>query len=496
MKQYFLRMIILSAVLGASVLIVLLSDLSEPSTRTIDHENGLINQNILVRSDQSVEITKVYLKDKLLGFVKDKTRLYAMLEEFYENQYADKYPTSSLSFSDDVYFVEEISFSIYENNDDQLFEFLVNNGEIALSANRVEFSNGAIIYVANLEDFETAKEEFVRGYVPTDVYEKIRSKEPIDKLTEYGESIVGFDVLETTSITQGFANVDDILENHDRVLDFLSFGYTPNIQTYVSNEYDTVRGIAWQNSMSPNQLLFLNEDIINSVDQIITEGMVFKVARFNSPLTVKVTKDRFVSEELYPDEPIYLDDPTLREGLMRVEQNEEKGYADVYYRDTLQNDIVIESTELSNQVIKNPKRQIVYVGTYVEPKVGSGNFRWPMNNAQMTCGWYCYDNHRAVDIQARSNRGYGPIYAVDRGVVEANAYDSTRGYYVVINHNNGYKSEYLHMEGPAYFPVGTTVKSGEQIGYVGMTGRTTGPHVHLVIQQNNVPINPCRVIAC
>ena len=52
------------------------------------------------------------------------------------------------------------------------------------------------------------------------------------------------------------------------------------------------------------------------------------------------------------------------------------------------------------------------------------------------------------------------------------------------------------MASPAYFPEGIAVEKGEAIGRIGMTGRTSGPHVHFQVWQGGTLINPCRVLGC
>ena len=78
------------------------------------------------------------------------------------------------------------------------------------------------------------------------------------------------------------------------------------------------------------------------------------------------------------------------------------------------------------------------------PGVGTGTFRWPVDNPTVTCQWGCYYGHRGTDIANAYDR-YGNLYAADRGVIEVVGYNSVNGNYVIINHNNGYESYYGHM---------------------------------------------------
>ena len=99
-------------------------------------------------------------------------------------------------------------------------------------------------------------------------------------------------------------------------------------------------------------------------------------------------------------------------------------------------------------------------------------------------------NHQGVDLAAPLNT---PIYAARSGTVSIATYSSSAGYYVQIDHGDGYKSIYMHM---TYFVVsaGQKVSQGQIIGYCGSTGISTGSHLHFGISQNGVYQNPNQYI--
>lgn len=99
--------------------------------------------------------------------------------------------------------------------------------------------------------------------------------------------------------------------------------------------------------------------------------------------------------------------------------------------------------------------------------------------------------HSGVDFAAP--RGT-PILAAGSGVVErANRYGSF-GNYVRIRHTDGYKTAYAHMKGFARgIKAGARVRQDQVIGYVGTTGRSTGPHLHYEVIHNGKKINPRRL---
>jgi len=96
--------------------------------------------------------------------------------------------------------------------------------------------------------------------------------------------------------------------------------------------------------------------------------------------------------------------------------------------------------------------------------------------------------HHGVDLAAK----YGsPIWSTAQGRVVFVGNKSGYGKTVVIQHNHQYKTLYAHLSKFAKnLKVGGRVKQGEIIGYVGMTGITTGPHLHYEVRVHNKPINP------
>jgi murein DD-endopeptidase MepM/ murein hydrolase activator NlpD len=98
--------------------------------------------------------------------------------------------------------------------------------------------------------------------------------------------------------------------------------------------------------------------------------------------------------------------------------------------------------------------------------------------------------HAGIDISA----GFGePIHATADGVVEFADKTSGYGREVIIDHGHGVKTVYGHMSGFA-ITVGDEVRRGQVIGYIGMSGRSTGPHVHYEVRIQNVPVNPHKYL--
>jgi murein DD-endopeptidase MepM/ murein hydrolase activator NlpD len=96
--------------------------------------------------------------------------------------------------------------------------------------------------------------------------------------------------------------------------------------------------------------------------------------------------------------------------------------------------------------------------------------------------------HTGVDVGA----DYGaPVHATADGVVLDVGQHTGYGRVVILDHGFGITTWYAHLS--AYAVVaGTRIKRGEVLGYTGISGRSTGPHVHYEVRVNNAPVNPWR----
>ncbi len=99
--------------------------------------------------------------------------------------------------------------------------------------------------------------------------------------------------------------------------------------------------------------------------------------------------------------------------------------------------------------------------------------------------------HTGVDYAAPAGT---PVVTIGDGVVTSMKYEGAGGYVVRIKHNSVYSTAYLHLSKYAKgLKVGKRVAQGEVIGYVGSTGRSTGPHLDFRVWKNGSAINPLKM---
>ena len=136
------------------------------------------------------------------------------------------------------------------------------------------------------------------------------------------------------------------------------------------------------------------------------------------------------------------------------------------------------------------------------PSVYNGTFRWPISGRitqEFGCTGFawepaygsCKHFHNAIDI---ANAMYTPIYAAGPGkVIWSGRSPYSTSWNVIIAHSSKLVSWYAHVDNQGYKPVvkaGQYVAKGQLIAYVGMTGMTTGPHLHWAVQLDGNWVNP------
>jgi murein DD-endopeptidase MepM/ murein hydrolase activator NlpD len=96
-----------------------------------------------------------------------------------------------------------------------------------------------------------------------------------------------------------------------------------------------------------------------------------------------------------------------------------------------------------------------------------------------------------IDYAAPTGRA---IHAAADGKIIFKGRKGGYGNAIIIRHKGGYRSLYAHMSKFAHIKRGQYVKQGKTIGYVGTTGRSTGPHLHFGLYKNSKAINPATVL--
>ncbi len=463
--------------------------------------DSLVKQETLEYSKDPHTYYKLYHSGQLVGMISDMDYIEDKIAEIYHADYEEIFPDAKLTFGEDYYVSEELGYYVLENVDDKIVDYLKDNKGFGINTNIINFSTDEGIYASiavwDLSDFENARDRFLTNFISEEDLKKLENGESNDTLDRVGSQAVGFRVREDITATKGVADVDRIMTEEDEVLEYLCYGDNEERKYYTVQEGDTLQGVGFFNeNITPTQIMLINPGVIHSTDQVLEVGMKLNVTYFTSPITVIVTMESLREEVVYPESPLYIEDNTLYTNVSEVVQEEENGSQYTLYEETWVNGVLAGGEAISSSIIEQPVQGIIKVGTRQRPNVGTGSFIWPVNNPIMTCSWGCYAGHRGIDINNRYNV-YDRIYAADNGTVVVNGYDAGGwGYYVRIDHNNGFQTLYGHMRSRSPLVVGQTIVKGEYVGDVGNTGRTTAAHLHFEIYVGGTRVNPCSYMNC
>lgn len=99
-------------------------------------------------------------------------------------------------------------------------------------------------------------------------------------------------------------------------------------------------------------------------------------------------------------------------------------------------------------------------------------------------------NHKGIDFAAPTGT---PIYAAADGTVTTARYSGNAGNLIIINHGNGLQTYYMHCH-KIFVKAGQKVTKGQNIGQVGTTGNSTGPHLHFQVMSGGTAVNPMKYL--
>ena len=255
---------------------------------------------------------------------------------------------------------------------------------------------------------------------------------------------------------------------------------------------------------------------LEEMDKAAAEVAVAKTALAEEKDELELVKDEMDAAQVILDEKRAEADAVLAELVQRGFELE-----DLYAEMEAQEEEFLEEIAQKEKEYNEAKRQewIQYMSTYVtqppatQPGSSGGSSGGSSSGGTVSssgwlrpCAYRCVSspfgnrdaptagastNHQGIDLSAPEGT---PIYASRTGVVTAATFGKSAGYYVSINHGDGFSSIYMHMT-RYVVSKGQAVSAGQVIGYVGSTGVSTGPHLHFGISYNGKYVNPANYIS-
>jgi len=269
------------------------------------------------------------------------------------------------------------------------------------------------------------------------------------------------------------------------------------LKTYIVKEGDCLWSIARAHDLLVADLYAANPDLKSERLDI---GQELKLGTVEPVLSI-VTTSTVVKRESIPYEVQVEYDPRLWRGETRILQAGKDGEAEVVYKVTRKNGVIVSKEVVSKRVLKEPVAKVVARGTRqmvamarsftISRGSGSGVLTWPVHGRISSgYGWRGREFHAAIDIA--TSRGT-PVRAAASGRVVSAGWCGGYGYTVVIDHGDGLATRYAHLS-KITVRNGEKVSRGTVIGNVGSTGRSTGPHLHFEVMVNGKKVNPLNYL--
>lgn len=271
------------------------------------------------------------------------------------------------------------------------------------------------------------------------------------------------------------------------------FSSSTNPKYYVIQEDDYLSDIVKATGLSKSQIYALNPGLD---ERRLVPGRKLNISSPDVYLGIKIVKT-ITYEESIAYQTIQIKDNSLYKTQTKVKKAGKTGAKDVTAEITYVDGVQVSKKIISETVTREPVTRELYVGTKAlptssSPLAGTGTFIRPISGGYTSCAYGGYRGHVGVDLT--SSGAYGkPVYATASGTVIAAGWSGGYGKCVKISHSNGYTSWYAHMSS-IDVSVGQTVYQGQQVGRIGSTGNSTGPHLHFELRVNGTPVNPMRYI--
>ena len=441
---------------------------------------------------------EVYLNDKALGTIVSKDELEDYIDEngsYYKNKFdVDKvYSPKGLqikkltTYDGDVDSVSDIYKKISKDESFTVrgYEFVIKGQKAENEGEEAKLVTQSI-YVLDKDVFKEAVEALIRTFVGEVQYKAYIEDNQV-KIETTGEEIQNVYVDEDITVKETNIPVDEtIYTDSSELANYLLYGKEQKANEYIVQAGDTIENVAFNNKISPEEVLISNSTL-TSTTNLLYPGQKLQIIETNPQISV--VEESYVVEDIesqYPTEERYDENAAI--GVDKVIQDGENGLERVAQRVKKVNGVINYVVPEGKTVLKAPISKIIMKGTKYIPDVGSTtSWGWPTDSGwRLSSGYVWRTNpvtgkrelHGGLDI---SGTGYGSrIYATNNGRVKEAGYHYSYGNHVIIDHNNGYLTLYAHMS-RINVKEGQVVARGDVIGYVGMTGIATGPHVHYEI---------------
>lgn len=471
---------------------------NEFKANSIKSDNYDIVQDLLNRKDElnlsniEIENLELYKNDKLYNLSNtdiSNMREYVEKNDIYLHTNEVFIPNGIdikkvYTYEDKIYSVKDIYKKIISEKSPTIagYKFTIKS-----TSDSVE---DIILYTLDKDVFNEAIDKFIKIFLSEEDYLAYK-KNLQTPISTTGSIIENVYIEQEISYKAVNVSVEEkIYTNASDLTAFLLYDSNYNEKYVTVRIGDTIESISNENKISIQEFLISNPQY-TSKENLIAQGSEIRIASINPKIQAVVEKHEVFDKDVAFN-VIETYDENANQGNIRVIQEGENGIERIEQNTKVVNGEISYVSPVGKTVIKSAVPKIISIGTKYVPNVGSlSSWGWPTNSGYTITSYYGYRSaiyglynstnwHSGIDI---AGTGYGsPIYASNNGTIINAGWGGSYGNYVQINHNNGYYSLYAHMDSFANISIGETVTRGQIIGYIGMTGSATGPHLHYEIR--------------
>lgn len=411
----------------------------------------------------------VVINGKTIGVIKDKQIVEQLFQEIVKET-EDKFQKKVI-ISGEILF-EEITISNKDkiSTEGELKNAIKEQIKIEFEAYALNVNGDDLAYLDSEQDANEILNQLKEKYIINESNSEIKKIEFVEKVAIEKKAIPLYKI-----------------KKKDEIFEYINLG-KDKVKTYIVQEGDTVWDISKKYELSLEEIMQANPGV--DLDRIKIGQELIMVAP--KPLINVKTIELIMYEETIPFPVEYEFSDSMYRGDFKVKAEGRDGNKKIYAELEKVNGIQTVKNIVSEEVIKEPEKEIVIKGLKERPKtMATGSFAMPARGRLTSSyGTRWGRKHEAIDVAMSVGT---PIKAADGGKVIFSGTKGTYGKLVIIDHENGYETRYAHNSS-LLVKQGDRVYKGQVIAESGNTGRSTGPHMHFEVRKDGNAIDPSKYV--
>lgn len=449
------------------------------------------------------EVYRVYLKGKSIGLIDSKKDLEKHIDKEAKT-IKEKYNTNKVYAPTGLVIKSEVTYNDKIKTTEQIYDIIKNEQDFTIDGYRVTINRKEeknqeepieekeYLYLLNKDILTEAINTTVLSFIDEQEYEDYINENQ-QEIEDEGSIIENVYIKEEITIKKTLIPTNEkIFKDAKELAEYLLYGTLENKTYYSVKAGDTVASIANNNKLNPKEFLTANRDLAGE-NALLYDGQQVVVSLIDPVVTV-VEENHIVELQTVKYKTEIEEDPKYYVGYSEVVRQGVNGQNLVTKKVQRENGQITNVINVSTEEIKPAISRLVKTGSRTSIIIANnGIWAWPTISGYTLTdgyGWRWGKLHAAQDIAGLGCNS--PIYAANDGKVVSAYYNSSLGNYVEIDHGNGYRTGYAHLN-QSYVREGQAVQMGQVIGKMGDTGFSFGCHLHFITKYHGETFDPMQL---